>query len=94
MAWLFALRDIVAFPSTIIAKLIKSPLNSDHELVMRALDTYLCYFRNKNLNNDAEIINFFHALFLKRPELMVSENYRFIQFIDLLLKTEMLKRKT
>ncbi|HCN8326575.1 TPA: type III effector, partial [Escherichia coli] len=61
---LFALRDIVAFPSSIIAKLLKSPLNSDHELVMRALDTYLCYFRNKNLSNDAEIINFFHALFL------------------------------
>ncbi len=38
---LFALRDIVAFPSSIIAKLLKSTLNSDHELVMRALDTYL-----------------------------------------------------
>ena len=91
---LFALRDIVAFPSTIIAKLIKSPLNSDHELVMRALDTYLCYFRNKNLNNDAEIINFFHALFLKRPELMVSENYRFIQFIDLLFENGNVEEKS
>ncbi|HCP4506420.1 TPA: type III secretion system effector EspX2 [Escherichia coli] len=90
---LFALRDIVAFPSTIIEKLIKSSLNSDHELVMRALDTYLCYFRNKNLNNDAEIINFFHALFLKRPELMVSENYRFIQFIDLLFENGNVEEK-
>ncbi|EOL9879143.1 type III secretion system effector EspX2, partial [Escherichia coli] len=90
---LFALRDIVAFPSTIIAKLIKSPLNSDHELVMRALDTYLCYFRNKNLNNNAEIINFFHALFLKRPELMVAENYRFIQFIDLLFENGNVEEK-
>ncbi len=63
-------------------------------LLCAALDTYLCYFRNKDLSNDTEIINFFHALFLKKPELMVSENYRFIQFIDLLLKTEVLKRKT
>ena len=90
---LFALRDIVAFPSSIIAKLLKSPLNSDHELVMRALDTYLCYFRNKNLSNDTEIINFFHALFLKRPELMVSENYRFIQFIDLLFENGSVEEK-
>ncbi|MCV5498098.1 type III effector, partial [Escherichia coli] len=49
---LFTLRDMVAFPSSIIAKLLKSTLNSDHELVMRALDTYLCYFRNKDLSND------------------------------------------
>lgn len=90
---LFALRDIVAFPSSIIAKLLKSPLNSDHELVMRVLDTYLCYFRNKNLSNDAEIINFFYALFLKRPELMVSENYRFIQFVDLLFENRSVEEK-
>ncbi|ELH7443276.1 type III effector [Escherichia coli] len=90
---LFTLRDMVAFPSSIIAKLLKSPLNSDHELVMRVLDTYLCYFRNKNLSNDAEIINFFYALFLKRPELMVSENYRFIQFVDLLFENRSVEEK-
>lgn len=32
--------------------------------------------------------------FLKRPELMVAENYRFIQFIDLLFETENVEEKT